>query len=319
MAPYSKLRFSSFFLAALLGTTGLVAGCRTTPTQPGDISDAAALGPDGQFDYPAPRTDLVPKAGSDRTFEIATWNIENFPKRTSTVSTVADIISSLDLDMIALQEVEDIDAFNELVERLRGYEGILSTHTYGNGAYQKVGFLYKSDLVTISDPFLLFTQDGYEFPRPALKIDVEVKAGETEFDFTAIALHLKAGGGAENQSRREAATRILQNHLNTAVSGSGNPAIIVLGDYNATIDRDTDVFANLNDTSKYTIRTRGNYDAGEISFVPSGVLLDHQVTTSAFESQHTGGDTIIPRLDMQINSYVSGVSDHLPVIVRVPL
>ena len=125
MAPYSKLRFSSFFIAALFGAAGLIVGCRATPEQSGDISDAAPLGPDGQFDYPAPRTDLVPKAGSDRTFEIATWNIENFPKRTSTVSTVADIIASLDLDMLALQEVEDIDAFNELVERLRGYEGII--------------------------------------------------------------------------------------------------------------------------------------------------------------------------------------------------
>ncbi|MBL4633965.1 MAG: endonuclease/exonuclease/phosphatase family protein [Kofleriaceae bacterium] len=310
MAPFPK--FVRFTVTLALG----LSACRATDTA--DTAIDASTQPDGNFAYPEPRSDLVPKAGSDATLEIATWNIENFPKRESTPKTVADIITSLDIDMIALQEIEDIAAFEEVVERLRGYEGVLSGHIYGNGNYQKVGYIFRKDLISMSGTYLLFQQDGYEFPRPGLKVDVHVNNGADSFDFTAIALHLKAGGGVENRSRREAAVVILENHLRATVDGPGNSSIVVLGDYNDTLEQNG-VWGPLNDGSRYTIRTEGNNSANQFSFVPFESLIDHQVTTSDFDQAHPGGDTIIPRLDTQLTGYESQVSDHLPVIMRFPL
>ncbi len=292
-------------------------GCRDPGTP------AADSGPDNQVDgnseYPAPRTDLVPAAGNDSTFELATWNIENFPKGVSTPKIVADLIASLDVDMVALQEVQDQAAFEEVVARLRGYDGLVSSHTYSDGSYQKIGYIYRTELVSVSGAFLLFDDNGYEYPRPALKLDVVVKT-EPAVNFTAIALHLKAGGGFSDRERRQEAIVLLENFLRTAVDGPGNDRIAVIGDFNETLSGGAAVFAPLTGSAdRYTIRTAGNDAAGDVSFVPSSVLLDHIVTTQEFDEAFADGNTIIPRLDMQMSGYEGQISDHLPVIMRLPL
>ncbi len=300
---------------------GLVLASLPACREPVEASaDAGLGGDDAGGDYPEPRHDLVPSVGSDSTFELATWNIENFPKTGSTPAVVADLITSLDIDMLAMEEVQDIDAFNELVARLRGYTGVLSSHTYGDGTYQKVGYIYRTSLVSTSGTFLLFTANGFEFPRPVLKVDVTVGSGASAFSYTSLALHLKAGSGGQDAQRREEAVVILEDYLRTAVDGNGLDTVVALGDFNATLDNGASVFAPLTAASdRYDIHTSGNFSAGDISFVPSSVLLDHIVTTTAFDDAHPGSTTVIPRLDMQMTGYVSQVSDHLPVIMRMPL
>ena len=46
--------------------------------------------------------------GTDSTFEILTWNIEWFPKNgQATVGYVTEIIEALDVDVLAIQEVDN--------------------------------------------------------------------------------------------------------------------------------------------------------------------------------------------------------------------
>jgi endonuclease/exonuclease/phosphatase family metal-dependent hydrolase len=50
--------------------------------------------------------------GTDSTFEVVTWNIETFPKNGySTLNFVSEIIDSLDVDLFAIQEVNDTVLF----------------------------------------------------------------------------------------------------------------------------------------------------------------------------------------------------------------
>ena len=50
--------------------------------------------------------------GTDETFEVMTWNIEWFPKNNQiTVDYVTQIIQALDVDILAIQEVDDTDMF----------------------------------------------------------------------------------------------------------------------------------------------------------------------------------------------------------------
>ncbi len=266
-----------------------------------------------------PRTDLVPSVGTDDTFEIATWNVENFPKRASTPSVLADLIASLDLDVLVLQEVQDSEAFTELVDRLPGHDGILSSHAYGDGTYQKVGFVYRSKMVSLEGAFLLFRESGYEFPRPPLKVDVTVDTGGGQLAFTAIGVHLKAGFGGEDRLRRTLAVEILEEHVRQNVEGAGNPNIIVIGDFNDTLRDGQEVFAPFASTGQYSIRTESATDDDEFSFVPTRVILDHIVTSTSFDAATAQATTIIPRLDLQLADYEGQVSDHLPVITRFPL
>ena len=120
--------------------------------------------------------------------------------------------------------------------------------------------------------------------------------------------------------RREDAVVILEEHLRATVDGNGNPKMMVIGDFNATLDDGADVFLPLSsDSQRYTIHTQESAANGDFSFVPSGSLLDHIVTTADFDAEFQDNTTVIPRLDMQMSGYVGQVSDHLPVIVRVPL
>jgi endonuclease/exonuclease/phosphatase family metal-dependent hydrolase len=305
-------------LAGFLCLLFLSTACRTSDGSGADGGNAdASTG----FPYPEPRTDVVPGVGMDQTLEVATWNIENYPKNDSTPAVLANLIASLDLDIVALQEIQDIAAFDELVARLRGYEGVLSSHTYGDGTYQKVGYVYRSELVSMTGAFLLFAQDGYEFPRPPFKVDVTVDNGSRSFTYTSIALHLKAGGGFEDRQRREGAVVLIEDYLRTAVDGSGNGNLMVLGDFNDTLSgAGANVFAPLTGAQdRYSVRTESNASDGDVSFVPSSVLLDHIVTTAPLDAELPAGSAIIPRLDMQMTGYVGQVSDHLPVIIRVPL
>ena len=53
--------------------------------------------------------------GNDNTFDVITWNLENFPKVDGTTENyVSDIIIELESEIIGFQEINDITAFNGL-------------------------------------------------------------------------------------------------------------------------------------------------------------------------------------------------------------
>ena len=65
--------------------------------------------------------------GTDSTLDIITWNIENFPKQdTVTIDYLSELIDSLDVDIIAMQEIWGNGAsnsFQNLKNKLDGWDG----------------------------------------------------------------------------------------------------------------------------------------------------------------------------------------------------
>ena len=53
-----------------------------------------------------------PEVGSLDQLDIMTWNIEHFPKHNNTVEYVTEIINDINIDIIALQEIENQNEFN---------------------------------------------------------------------------------------------------------------------------------------------------------------------------------------------------------------
>lgn len=321
-----------------LALTGSLAACRQggldTPADPdgstgdgdgdgdGDGSGDGDGGDDGGGAYPQPRDDLVPSVGTDGAVDIATWNIENFPGGPQTPSLVADLITSMKLDFIGVEEIADQAAFDELVERLPDHEAVLSTHTYSPDEYQKVGFIYRADLVQVDTPVLLFQQEGYDFPRPPMQVRVTVdSATGGPMEFVAIVLHLKAGTGNDDRERRRAAMIALEAHVATLVAAGQGP-VVVLGDYNEilTSAEGRDVFAPfLSAPASYTVETEELASAGAFTFIPSGRILDHIISTADLVDEIGDSDAVIPRLDTQLNVYEAVVSDHLPVAIALPI
>ncbi len=306
-------------LSAILVVTALGCGGGEQPDSP----DAEVAPPVDAITYPAPRDDLVPAVGSANSLDIAAWNIENFPQESSTPRVLADLITSLGLDLISVEEIADTAAFDELCARLRQHECVLSTHTYGDGSYQKIGILYRADLMQLSGTQLLFDSAGYEFPRPPLQATITVDDGvHPSFDFVLIAVHLKAGTTTEDRTRRTDANVMLEEYVSQLITGIGDDDVVVLGDFNEVLTSSwgLEVMAPwLDSNDAYDIHTRPLADDGEESFLPSGALIDHVISTPSLADEFAGGATQIPRLDSQYNNYEYQVSDHLPVVVGMPV
>jgi endonuclease/exonuclease/phosphatase family metal-dependent hydrolase len=294
-----------------VGSLGLAAcdlGTDAVPTDAGSTTDASR----------GPNDNIVPPVGTDQTLDIACWNLEWFPKDERTASLVVDLITSMKLDIVVVEEIASVVAWNEVVERLPLHEAVLSSHRYSETEYQKIGIIYRSDLVTAGEPELLFSGQTYAFPRPALKL--HVTAGSLTVDL--IGVHLKAGVSEEDGDRRAAAMRSLDSYVRTQVDAGGEDEVIILGDFNETVDTSWGMAVMapmLAAPERYRFRSQEAALAGEASYIPSGRVIDHVVTTAGLADEVGGARAVIPRLDQQLVRYESYVSDHLPVVLSIPM
>ncbi|WP_456439727.1 endonuclease/exonuclease/phosphatase family protein [Caldithrix abyssi] len=266
-------------------------------------------------------TVLVDRLGLADRFEIATWNIENFPKAgTQTVNDVAQIIKDLDIDLIGVQEIASIRSFNDLLDQMPGWKGVLSNDVYSSGTYQKTGILYKSDFISVSGIKNIFENDWYAFPRPPLQAYVQVKdLDSVKFDFNIIVLHLKASGGSENEARRKEAINDLSQYIKNEIARGADPDFVVLGDWNDVLSdpESTNVFlAMLNDPQTFTFLTFGLSNQYSYISYTYRSLIDHIMITKDAEAEYGTGECRVLYLDQQYLSYPSNVSDHRPVFAR---
>jgi hypothetical protein len=305
-------------VAAFALPTALTACRETAPSLPDAPPDS-----DG-WAYPPPRTDAATAVGGPDTLEIATWNIENFPAGDGTPRYVADLIASLAVDVLVVEEIADEAAWRELLERLREHDGVLSSHVYSALEYQKIGVIYRTGLVRPEAPALLFEGEPYAFPRPPLSLPIAVDDGvHRPLRLELIGVHLKAGVTTEDSARRKVAVEALDAHLRAQVDGGGEDEIILAGDYNEVVTTaagQANLAPILGAPERYTLRTQPNAAGGEISYVGfGGRLLDHITTTAGLAEELAGARVVIPRLHATYTGYETHISDHLPVILVVPL
>ncbi len=285
----------------VLASLALLGGCDLARDAPG--ADAAP------GDAAPPVDDLVEPVGGPDTLDVACWNLEWFPKTDATVSLAAALITSLDLDVIVVEEIASVDGWDELIARLPDHAGVLSEHRYTPTSYQKIGVIYREGLVTPGDAELLFTGDSYAFPRPGLRVPLTV--GDLTLD--VVGVHLKAGVTDDDAARRAAAFVAMDQWVRAAAEDQ----IVVAGDYNEDLDppgQETVMAPFVDAPELYTFRTAGLAAADVASFVPYQSLIDHIVTIGELG----GGDAVIPDLEAQLQGYVERVSDHLPVILSIP-
>jgi len=262
---------------------------------------------------------LVASVGLDTHFDIATWNIERFPiNGSTTISYVSQLVRDLDIDMFGLQEMNDASSFYRLLDSLPDYYGIVSAYPTD---ILKLGIIYKKDIISISNPTQILTNDWYAFPRPPFVAYVEVKKENiVKFDFTLIVLHLKALGGEDNEARRRDACEKLYVYINDNILNSADKDVIVLGDWNDELDDSVEdnVFqVFLNDTENYTFLT--NSLLGQHSYPSYPSLIDHIMISNDVNAEYTNGYIKILDLDYQFSNYSNYVSDHRPVLAQFPV
>ena len=267
--------------------------------------------------------------GSDDSFEVVTWNIENFPKNEpATLQYVLEIIEAIDADIIAIQEIQNYPILDNL-------DTFLDDYTLYSQSLDRAGlvFLYRHDAVQLNSAYELFTQapEWNNFPRFPMVIEVTY----ANQDFVIINNHYKCCGNGlldlndpwDQETRRYTANLLLKQYIDTNLS---NAAVFVVGDLNDILtDPDIqNVFSPfLNDSSSYLFVdmeiAQGSISNWSFPNWPSH--LDHILITDELFDLYAMPGAITQTI--KVDSYLQGgfseydqnVSDHRPVGIRLPL
>jgi len=235
--------------------------------------------------------------GTDSTFEVVTWNIEWFPKNgQTTVGYVTQIIEALDVDLIAMQELDDKNMFDQLMAGLDDYVGY-----YESGWFAGLAYIYKPDAIEINAIYEIYTTEAYwsAFPRSPMVMDLNYN-GENIF---VINNHYKCcgngvldyGNNSDEEYRRYVANELLKQYIDVNLPDS---KVIVLGDLNDIL---TDAASNnvfqmfLDDTENYLFADLAIEQGGSSnwSYPTWPSHLDHiLITNELFDVLENGTSTI---------------------------
>jgi len=262
--------------------------------------------------------------GDDNSLDIATWNIEWFPKNNQiTIDFVTEIINLLDLDILAIQEVDDTTMFDQMLDSLQAYSGYYESSWFAGLAY-----IYKTELVEINDIYEIYTTSPYwnAFPRSPMVMDINFM----EENYFIINNHFKCCGDgiidfddtSDEENRRYTAINLIKEYIDNNLSSNN---VIVLGDLNDDIAEDppNNIFQEvLDDSAHYRFAdleiAQGN--SSEWSFPNWPSHLDHILITDELFNEINNSEVQTIKIDEYLdggwNEYDQNISDHRPVAIK---
>jgi hypothetical protein len=306
---------------------------------------------------PQTPADSIP---SSSTFDVVNWNLEFFGAEREAypqeygpanellqLQNVQHVLSNIQGDVIALQEVSSDVYFDSLVNQLPGYKGICSPrYSYSfegasNFPPQKVCYLYDTATVTVlsHQPMFVNLYDSARLINPALLPGYPTgeassfwSSGRLPFLLTAkvningvsekihfINIHAKSGATLGDLNRRAYDAQVLKDSLDAHFV---HEQVIILGDWNDDFDQSIvtgqpSSFAMLvTDTASYNAITLPLSLAGAKSTVSFNDVIDHQMITSALNEEYIPQSANIIAPFGMIPNYGTTTSDHLPVMSR---
>ena len=263
--------------------------------------------------------------GEDNSLDIATWNIEWFPKNgQTTVEYVIQILQQLDLDILAMQELDNKDMFDQMFNELTNYTGY-----YESAWFAGLAYIYKTDVIEINDIYEIYTTSPYwsAFPRSPMVMDFNFM-GENIF---IINNHFKCCGDgildfnneSDEEKRRYNAVNFLKEYIDTYLSDEN---VIVLGDLNDDIAeaQQNNVFQMfLDDTDNYLFVDIeiANGSSSNWSYPTWPSHLDHILITNELFDELDNSDIQTIKIDEYLdggwNEYDQNISDHRPVALKL--
>lgn len=298
---------------------------------------------------------------SNNTFDVVTWNLEFFGASREDyseefgpadellqVENVRKVITSMQADLIAVQEVSSDSIFNQLVAQLPGYSALCSdrfSYSFeGPGSDfppQKVCFIYDSTTVKIISYRAMFdnlydsarlinasllpnypTGDPGSFwssGRLPFLLTANVTINGTTEKINFVNLHAKSGSSVADFNRRVYDAQVLKDSLDAYYA---DEQVIILGDLNDDLDqsivsgRPSSYAAIINDTASFLPITRALSLSGAKSTVSFNDMIDHQIISNDLQEEYLVGSEKVVTPFNAIPNYGNTTSDHLPVMVR---
>lgn len=253
--------------------------------------------------------------------EAVTWNMEHFPKAgDTTVNNVSEVMNAMGADIFAVQEIGSIEAFTRLLQSLPQYGYILTQQS----SYYDQAIIYRRDVLTPLGSLEPFAENDYNFAgRPPLRGDFIWRFGDKEKLITVVNVHLKCCGDGLNRRKKSVAE--LHDYLRQ-LQEYGMENIIVLGDWNddvTDVGQEQSFPAFLEDPEHFRFVT------AEIARIPDQAsyptwpsFLDNILISKALFLAFDNGGYVqtmpVKEWFGGWKNYESVVSDHRPVLVRIP-
>ncbi|MDX1419500.1 MAG: endonuclease/exonuclease/phosphatase family protein [Rubricoccaceae bacterium] len=287
----------------------------------------------------APQAQTIPPAGSDDTFDVATWNIEWFgssqfgPSNESLQqANVADVIAQSEVDVWALQEIASSSAFDDLLGALGpDWAGMRAP----SGADQRLAFVYREDAVQVfSLEEIEEGMDSFDFAG-RLPYQLHVQA-DTNTELYILTVHMKAGDTSSDYSRRVNASQQLKAYTDDLLAGGAG--VVILGDLNDELlesisGNPFSPYANFLADDDYAFLTEpfdqpgdsddentycAFYDDCEGSFasVIDHIILSQNVVPDYLDGSVGRYTALLDAFDAFGGEFVDTTSDHLPVFAQ---
>ena len=264
--------------------------------------------------------------GTESNFEVISWNIEWFPKNgTTTANYVETILTNLQADVYALQEIDDTTLLKSVVANIPGYECHFVSSYYGGLAY-----VYNANTVTVNNKYEIYTSQPYwsAFPRSPQVLELTFKGK----DYVIINNHFKCCGDGtlntndsnDEEMRRLSAVTLLKQYIDSLFA---NKRVVLVGDLNdiLTDSPNNNVFQSIiDDTVNYMFTDLPIALGNQIDFsYPSWPShLDHILITNEIFNDFSAPNSEIRCIQIDDymsnwNEYDNNISDHRPVGIKL--
>lgn len=308
----------------------------------------------------------------DKTLDIASWNMEFFGADGGTIicpngnlnyndlgpvnedlqqTNAITVLNKLNADIIAVQEMSDINRLAATVAALPGKYSYLCSDKFSyyfqddcnqtptgnpptvfgpNSLAQKVCVIYNTETVT---PLLAETQalfDG-EFNYPSAN---NWSSGRLPFLFVADAtidgvtrrihvvdIHAKSGSATSDYNRRKQDIELLKARLDARYPDAN---LVLLGDFNDKLNgsiaagRESSYQSFVTDIAGYTALTLPLENQGCTTFNSSISFIDHIVVSNELNAAYVENSAYVLQ-PFSIPNFGNTTSDHNPVVARFDL
>lgn len=271
---------------------------------------------------------IIPEYNKD-VMKVVTWNLKEFPLSSSTVNDLQHLVTQLNADVIAVQEVTSTADFAMLGTFLNDYS-VLFTEDYiydpnDEESYFNpvLGFIYNNTRVTINNSYEIFYEDSRLFPREPYILEFSWENN----DFVLINNHLKAGGDNQineyyewdEETRRRDALNALHDY---AIDDHANDNVMIVGDFNDQFHEpiETNVFTSFNNDDNFVYADyEMSLDTDDFSYPNWPSHLDHIIiNNNLFDTFGKNlSDCYTLKYDKTVSSYFSNISDHRPVMIQL--
>ena len=271
--------------------------------------------------------------GNNETLDIATWNIEWFPKHELTIEYVVESIDSLDVDIIAMQEITSTEELNILSNELGD-----SWATFRSGAvnstYGELSYLINTNTIEFNnDPYTILEWEAFGSANPfSYRAPFVFEFIYNNQHFFLINIHFKCCGDGiidpldiyDEEFRRQQSSELLHNYIN---DNFPNENVIVLGDFNDELldNSENNVFQIFIDDSEnylftdFEIATSDNESHWSFPNWPSHI--DHILITNELFNKVISTETALINLSLEggWEEYDTIISDHRPLILSLDI